>query len=200
MDGSERVRRSRWVNKLEEMLDELQSHLESAPVPLPRLPIIDPKIIELLADMSNEDQPAEEEKPMTFLESGLGHQVSNRDRALKVTAMVLPGTAVVDKNTISTKDYGDCHFHAFTNIRGAMISSPGKNDYEFGDADWHQKKNTVMFRDARDGRCIVYVAPIEPLFKLRSAGKHIVAWDDIRKVAHETHVFRSAELLEKVAA
>jgi len=71
-----------------------------------------------------------------------------------------------------------------------MISTPGRDDNVFGSADWHSEDHIMMFRDFGDGRCVVYVSPIKPLFEKRTIGHHGVLWDDVRKLATFTKVFR----------
>lgn len=47
----------------------------------------------------------------------------------------------------------------------------------------------MMFRDFGDGRCIIYVCPIKPLFSVRTIGHHRVRWEDVLELARFKHVF-----------
>jgi hypothetical protein len=76
-----------------------------------------------------------------------------------------------------------------------MISSPNRADQGFGGAPWHEKERIVLFRDGGDGRCYVYICPIEPLFKLRTIGHHSVQWNDVKQAAMRTAVFDSEKAL-----
>jgi len=129
-----------------------------------------------------------------FLEPGNGHQVANRNKALDFVTAHLEQCRKLDEQTVSFAPYGVCHFHAFTSPDGAMVSSPGKEDHEFGSMNWHARDNSMMFRDFGDGRCIVYVGPIRPLFSLRTIGQHGVTWENVRQNATFTQVFRTAQL------
>ena len=71
-----------------------------------------------------------------------------------------------------------------------MISSPHRPDSEFGGADWHKRDAIMMFRDFGDGRCMIYVSAIKPLFEARTIGHHGVKWDDVGKIAQFKRVFR----------
>jgi hypothetical protein len=170
------------------------------PQPMPRDPVIDPELTNLLSKFTlQQDDMSEEDFPMVqFLKSGNGHQVENRKRAMAYVASEIPGCRKIDDHTVKTDGYGTCHFSAFTHPRGAMISSPNREDSNFGSAPWHSRDNFMMFRDAGDGRCIIYVAPIEPLFEKRTIGHHGVKWEDIRKAALHTLVFPAADALKVI--
>jgi hypothetical protein len=129
-------------------------------------------------------------KGVWFLQPGNGHQVANRNAAIAFAVRNLEGCEFVDEQTVRFPPYGICHFHAFTSQDGAMVSSPGKEDNEFGTAGWHSRDHSMMFRDFGDGRCIVYVGPIKPLFGMRTIGKHGVTWESVRENSVFTRVFK----------
>ena len=196
MDSAERVRRHRQMNRIEQLADELLQALREAPDPLPRLPVIEPELVHRLSVFTiTQDEVKEEGSPMRFLELGNGHQHANRKKAIYAAERLLDGAAILDERTLATEEFGKCHFAAFTHPKGAMISSPNKDDNNFGDSDWHSCDNVVMFRDAGDGRCIIYVSPIQPLFGLRTIGKHGVTWEDVRKTAKVTKVFPTSAVV-----
>ena len=126
-----------------------------------------------------------------FLGQGNGHQIANRRKALDFAVKSLPGLEAVDERTVRHPSYGVCHFAAYTHPEGAMISTPGRNDNEYGSADWHSRDRIMMFRDFADGRVAVYVCPIAPLFEKRTIGHHGVRWSDVLKLAEVTKVFRA---------
>ena len=128
-----------------------------------------------------------------FLQKGNGHQLNNRSKALKFVLENLAGTVAIDERTVSFEPYGICHFAAYTDPNGAMISTPARDDNEFGSADWHSRDNIMMFRDFGDGRVMVYVSPIRPLFSLRTIGYHGVTWADVLKTSVFTQVFRTQQ-------
>jgi len=127
-----------------------------------------------------------------FLTKGNGHQIANRRKALQFVREKLDGLAVLDERTVSLEPYGECHFAAYTHDEGAMISTPGRDDNAFGSADWHARGRIMMFRDFGDGRCMIYVCPIKPLFEKRTIGHHGVRWPDIDKLAEFKQVWRAA--------
>ena len=55
-----------------------------------------------------------------------------------------------------------------------------------------------MFRDVGDGRCFVYVCPIERLFEKRTIGHHGVRWEDVEKLALKKITLSSARAIEVV--
>jgi hypothetical protein len=128
--------------------------------------------------------------PKTLLAKGNGHQIANRRKALEAVMRALPDIRAIDERTIEFSPYGVCHFAAYTDDNGAMISTPGRDDNAFGSADWHARGNIMMVYDPSDGRCMVFVCPIRPLFERRTIGHHGVRWNDVRKLAEFTHVFR----------
>ena len=125
-----------------------------------------------------------------FLTPGNGHQLANRQKALAFVLANLEGATSADKRTVDLLPYGNCHFSAYTHPDGAMISTPGRADNEFGSADWHHRDRIMMFRDFGDGRCVVYVCPIKPLFCKRTIGHHGVRWIDVEKLADLVKVYR----------
>jgi hypothetical protein len=130
-------------------------------------------------------------RPVAFLTKGNGHQLANRRKAQQFVVENLPGVSVVDESTVEYPPYGRCHFSAYTHPDGAMISTPNRDDNDFGSAAWHHCDAFMMFRDFGDGRCVVYVCPIKPLFEMRTIGHHGVTWTDVLKVALFKQVFRT---------
>lgn len=126
----------------------------------------------------------------SFLAKGNGHQSANRRKAMQYVLDHLEGVSAVDERTVDFPPYGRCHFSAYTHADGAMISTPGRGDETFGSADWHARDRIMMFRDFGDGRCMIYVCPIRPLFELRSIGHHGVPWNDVLRIAEFKKVFR----------
>ncbi|MGR4864358.1 hypothetical protein [Caulobacter sp. LARHSG274] len=126
-----------------------------------------------------------------FLTKGNGHQHANRKKALNYLLSHIDGVIAVDERTVDFPPYGRCHFSAYTHAEGAMISTPGRGDEVFGSADWHARDRIMMFRDFGDGRCMIYVCPIKPLFGERTIGQHGVRWPDILKHAEFKQVFRT---------
>lgn len=200
MSAAERVRLSRWVNKVEELADSLLDLLTDAPEPLPRSPVIKPELVEQLAQYAARDdlEDDDEIQNVRFLQLGNGHQSGNRSKALKAAAALLDGVTPINSNTVEVEGYGAIHFAAYTHPKGAMISSPQMEDATFGGADWHAKKKILMFRDVGDGRCITYVCDIESLFPLRTIGQHGVTWENVRDVASKIDVIRSADAIKAV--
>jgi hypothetical protein len=127
-----------------------------------------------------------------FLTKGNGHQNANRKKALEYVVANFSSITAVDERTVDFAPHGLCHFSAYTHPDGAMISTPGRGDDAFGSADWHSRDKIMMFRDFGDGRCMIYVCPIKPLFGERTIGHHGVRWNDILKHAQFKEVFRVA--------
>jgi hypothetical protein len=125
-----------------------------------------------------------------FLAKGNGHQNANRKKAMDYVVTNVAGVAEVDERTVDFEPYGRCHFAAYTHPEGAMISTPDRDDNSFGSADWHSRDKIMMFRDFGDGRCMIYVCPIRPLFSERTIGHHGVKWPDVLKHAEFKLVFR----------
>ncbi len=125
-----------------------------------------------------------------FLAVGNGHQYANRNKAMAFVLNRVPGVSAIDERTVEFSPYGTCHFAAYTHPKGAMISSTGREDNRFGDADWHARDHIMMFRDFGDGRCMIYVCPIRPLFDERTIGHHGVPWENVLKHAVFKQVFR----------
>lgn len=76
-----------------------------------------------------------------------------------------------------------------------MISTPADEDHSFGSLDWHYRDHIVMFREVGDGRCMIYISSIKPLFDLRTIGYHGVSWENVRKTAKKIVVFKSEDAL-----
>ena len=201
MTSAERVKLSRWVNGVEAKADELLEMLKNGPTPLPRNPVIDPDLLDRLAAFTiGQDRSDESDYPSKrFLTLGNGNQSRNRKRALACTGRLIEGAKVIDRRTIDLPNWGRCSFSAYTHPKGAMISTPNRDDNNYGDADWHRHGQVAMFRDIGDGRCILYISDLEPLFKLRSIGHHGVTWENVAKTAKQKLVFSASDALEAEA-
>src|SRR5262245_20332187 len=107
MTSAERVRLSRWVNKVEEVADSLLDLLKSAPDPLPRVPVIDPELVDRLArfTLNSDDESSGDFENIRFLQLGNGHQSSNKARALECVVRML-GARRVDGRTIDFGKWG----------------------------------------------------------------------------------------------
>jgi len=145
--------------------------------------------------VTEEDYP-----PVRFLKLGNGNQTGNKRRALQCVGRLIEGAQIIDRRTINLPGWGACHFAAYTHPKGAMISTPNKDDNNYGDADWHRHGQAAMFRDVGNGRCILYVCDLEPLFGLRTIGHHGVTWENIAKVARQKLVFSAADALAQEAS
>lgn len=203
MTSTERVRLARWVNRVEETAISLMELLLSPPDPMPRRPTIDPELVDLLTSYTFEQDDVvsvDYDANARFLKLGNGNQVANKRRAMAATNRAFEGAEILDNRTIKLPDFGVCHLAAYTHPKGAMISTPAMGEGSYGAEDWHSRDNLVLFRDAGDGRCIVYVCPIAPLFDLRTIGHHGVTWDNIQKTAIFTKVLSSSHLLHEEAS
>lgn len=125
-----------------------------------------------------------------FLSKGNGHQLANRRKALDFVQRHVEGLEILNESTVRLEPYGMCHFSAYTDENGAMISTPNRDDGTYGSAEWHKRDRIMMFRDFGDGRVMFYVSPIKPLFDLRTIGHHGVRWNDVHRVAEFKQVFR----------
>lgn len=196
MTSAERVRRARWANRLEEIVFKLLELLDEAPTPLPRKPEIPLELIEKLqpfiTDKLNSDQTI-----IRILRLGNGNQSRNKKVAVSVIAKYL-NADIIDNGTVLTEDWGLCSVSAYTHPKGAMISTPNNKDQNYGGADWHSKDHKILFRDVGDGRCIIYISKIEPLFALRTIGHHGVTWQNIAKTATFNEILESKEIIKKL--
>lgn len=125
-----------------------------------------------------------------LLKEGNGHQMENRKVAMAFLLSKAPEVVAVDERTIDWPGFGRCHFAAYTSKLGAMISTPNRDDNAFGHADWHANDKIAMFRDPGDGRVMVFICPIKPLFELRTIGQHGVKWADVQRTAEKAFVYR----------
>ena len=126
-----------------------------------------------------------------FLTKGNGHQIANRRKALAFAAQNVADLQIVDERTVRLEPYDTCHFAAYTHPEGAMISTPGRDENDFGTADWHDRDRIMMFRDFDDGRVAIFVCPIRPLFETRTIGHHGVRWEDVIRLAEMKKVIRA---------
>ena len=90
---------------------------------------------------------------------------------MEYIAKYFKSAKVLDKTTIQIPNWGKCHISAYTHKKGAMISSPHREDQGFAGVPWHNDDHILMFRDIGDGRCIIYINKIEPLFNYRTIGQ-----------------------------
>ena len=201
MTSAERVRRSRWVNRLENTAFKLIDLLDDAPDPLPRIPSIPKELIEKLEpfvglETKNKTGDSDMSRTATrVLKLGNGNQMRNKKVAMKFIASYL-NAEIIDNKTIHTKEWGSCHVSAYTHPKGAMISTPNRDDQDYGGVDWHENDHIILFRDVGDGLCILYINKIEPLFEHRTIGHHGVIWDDIRKLSSHVEILRSEDVLK----
>ena len=201
MTSAERIHRSRWINKTEEMAIQLLDLLNEAPKNLVRAPDISAELVQKLIPYVNANASVERKKAGSlsherFLKLGNGNQVSNKKKAMRYVAHHFEAIQL-DKKTLKTKDWGMCHFSAYTYPTGAMISTPNKPDQDYGGADWHSNDHIILFRELEDGRCMIYVSEIEPLLDMRTIGHHGVKWADIAKLAEYTEVFETSEVIKE---
>ena len=96
--------------------------------------------------------------------------------------------------TIKTSEYGSCHVSAYTHAKGAMISTPNRDDQNYGGAEWHKNDHLILFRDVGDGRCIVYINEIEPLFARRTSWS---SWGDLARYRRASKKLPSADFILK---
>ena len=203
MTSAERVRRARWVNRFEETAFKLMELLNEAPDPLPRRPEIPADLVEGLRPFISSTNYMQIRKAdmnhtaIRVLKLGNGNQSKNKKKALQFIAMHL-NAGNIDKNTVRTDKWGVCHVSAYTHPKGAMISTPNREDQTYGGANWHQNDHIIMFRDVGDGRCIIYVSKIEPLFDYRTIGHHGVTWEDIEKLSSHIEVIKSQDVLNEL--
>ncbi len=183
MTSAERVRRARWVNKVEEIAFKLTELLTSAPTPLPRSPAIPFELLDLLkplAEATPNDQALHEVERV--LQRGNGNQARNRNIAMRFVANFFEAE-VIDNSTLETRDWGLCRVAAYTHKEGAMISNPNQMLGEYGGQDWHSSRNhIIMFRDLGDGNCKLYVSKIAPLFEHRTIGRGGVTWESVERL------------------
>jgi hypothetical protein len=203
MTSAERVRRARWVNRFEETAFKLMELLNEAPDPLPRQPEIPADLVEGLRPFisaSNYQQARMEDMnshAVRVLKLGNGNQVQNKKKALRFVASHFHAE-IIDNKTVRNDKWGLCHVAAYTHPKGAMISTPHREDQTYGGTEWHKNDHVVMFRDVGDGRCKIYVNKIEPLFDYRTIGHHGVTWEDIEKLSSYIEVIKSQDVIIKL--
>ena len=201
MTSAERIQRSRWINKTEEAAIKLLDLLDEAPKGLARSPDIPAELVQKLIPYVNANTSVERNKASNisherFLKLGNGNQVSNKKKAMRYVAHHFAAIQL-DKKTLKTKDWGMCHFSAYTHPTGAMISTPNKPDQHYGGVEWHSNDHIILFRELEDGKCMIYVCEIEPLLDMRTIGHHGVKWADLEKVAEYTDVFKTSDVIKE---
>ena len=199
MTSAERVKRSRWVNSVENTAFKLMDLIDEAPEQLPRRPEIPADLIEKLNEFVTEFEPPTPEQTHNgprVLKLGNGNQFRNKKLALEFISKYFKGSQVLDKATIQIPNWGKCHISAYTHAKGAMISSTHNKDKDFGGVEWHNKDHILLFRDVGDGRCIIYINKIKPLFDHRTIGQHGVLWEKIDELADYCEIIDSKEVLQ----
>lgn len=137
MTSAERVRRARWVNRFEETAFKLLELLNEAPDPLPRQPEIPVDLIEKLhpfMNYTNYQQNSKDESNQSavrVLKLGNGNQSSNKKKAIQYISLHL-NAKIIDNRTVHTDNWGFCHVAAYTHPKGAMISTPHREDQTYG--------------------------------------------------------------------
>ncbi len=202
MSSAERVKRARWVNRLEDTVFKLIDLIDDAPVPLPRKPEIPFEIIEKLKPFLDvEGSPKKDVSNVgqivRFLKLGNGNQVNNKKKAMKYIVGYF-NAEQLDNKTIRSEEWGNCHVSAYTHEAGAMISTPNRDDQNYGGAPWHSNDHIILFRDVGDGRCKIYVSKIEPLFRLRTIGHHGVKWGDVEELASSIEVIETQKIIDEL--
>jgi hypothetical protein len=203
MSSAERVKRTRWVRRFEKTAFTLIELLNEAPEPLPRQPEIPAELLDKLRPFIRSATNQQSKKmdsntmPTRVLKLGNGNQITNKKKAIQFIAQHI-NAQIVDKNTVSSDKWGLCHVAAYTDFKGAMISTPNRADNNYEDVAWHLRNHIIMFRDVGDGRCIIYVCKIEPLFGRRTIGHHGVKWEDIQEIASHVEVLKSEDILKKL--
>ena len=202
MTSAERIQRSRWINKFEETAVRLLDIVNEAPVNLTRQPDIPAELVQKLIPFINTNITAAQDKIRTvtaakrFLKLGNGNQVNNKKKALAYVAHHI-NAEILDKRTLKTRDWGRCHFSAYTHATGAMISTPNSEDQNYGGKDWHNNDHIILFRELTDGRCMMYVSEIKPLFDKRSIGHHGVRWEDIDQLELHSEVMQTSDVISE---
>jgi len=199
MTSAERVKRSRWVNSVENIAFKLMDLIDEAPEQLPRKPEIPAELIKKLNEFVTEFEPPTPEAKLHgpgVLKLGNGNQFRNKKLAMEYIAKYFKGAEVLDKTTIKIPNWGKCHISAYTHKKGAMISTPNRVDPNFGGVPWHNDDYILMFRDIGDGRCMIYINKIEPLFNYRTIGQHGVLWEKIAELADYSEIIDSKEVLQ----
>ena len=192
MTSAERVKRTRWANRVEDTADKLLGLLDSPPEPLPRMPKIPAELLEKLQPFSvtRSSSPTGEEIKRV-LQPGNGHQAANKKKALQFITNFFDATPIAN-GTVQTEDWGLCYVAAYTHQKGAMISAPNRGTGEYGGREWHKRDHIIMFRDLGNGHCKIYVSKIAPLFEHRTIGRGGVTWEDVEKLC-ESEITCSAE-------
>lgn len=93
-------------------------------------------------------------------------------------------------------NWGRCHVAAYTHQKGAMISTPNKEDQSYGSEGWHSNDYMILFRDVGDGRCIIYINLIAALFDYRTIGQHVVTLEMVDFLSSKTEVLKSEGVLQ----
>ncbi len=196
LSPAERVRRSRWANRVEDTADRLLDLLNQSPDPLPRNPQIPPELTDKLKPfvVEIENETSGHSVVTRILSPGNGNQSANKKIAMTFVSKYFDAKQI-DTRTVETCDYGTCHVAAFTHEKGAMINAPNRGSGKFGSRPWHSRDHFIMFRDVGDGSCIVYVSRIEPLFDKRTIGRAGVSWEDVEMLCTDCFPISAEEVL-----
>lgn len=115
-----------------------------------------------------------------------GNKAANRHLAMQFFLNWIENSKKIDAKTIETSDYGTCHVSAYTDAKGAMVSSgPGKPDQVFNPENCvpHSRDHWLMFREVGDGRVFVFICKPKDLFERRTIGANGVTWSDVMSCA-----------------
>lgn len=128
-----------------------------------------------------------------------GNKAANRDLAMQFFLNWIVGSKKIDSKTIETSEYGTCHVSAYTDPKGAMVSSgPGKPDQVFNPESCipHSRDHWLMFREVGDGRVFLFICKPKDLFERRTIGTNGVTWTDVMSCAVVKKALKVAEVVE----
>ncbi|MBT6012363.1 MAG: hypothetical protein HOG80_13390 [Candidatus Marinimicrobia bacterium] len=201
LTAAERVRKSRWMNKVEQTAVDLEQLLIEPPrgalegKSKPRifstlLSEIAPYIVSNHTDTGN----MVDSKIVRAFKMGNGNQIQNRRSAVQF-ALRYFNAELIDESSISTEDWGVCRVAAFTDLKGAMIAAPNKQPM-FGASDWHKNDHFILIRDLGNGECRLYINKIKELFKNISIGKGGVTWDDVEDLSVMSKTVKAQDIVD----
>jgi len=201
LTASERVRKSRWINKVEQTAVDLEQLLIDLPTGVlegKSKPKISSTLLSAVAPyIVSEQMNARKVKEITMtraLKTGNGNQIRNRRFAMEF-ALEHFDADFIDESSIATRDWGTCRVAAFTDPKGAMIAAPNKQ-LKFGDRDWHHCDHLILIRDVGNGECRVFINKIKDLFENISIGKGGVIWDDVERLSIKNETVNAQTILD----
>jgi hypothetical protein len=200
LSSTERVQKSRWINKVVKTSIELESLLDNPPKGLALTSEQKPKIpssllVKIAPYIDNSGDNIMKTSAVRVLKLGNGNQVRNKKIAMKYVIYHL-NAEMINNKTIDTDKWGTCHVSAYTHEKGAMVSTPNRSDNEYGDAEWHYNDHIVMFRDVGNGTCKIYINDIKPLLENLTIGKGGVTWENVEKFSKKIDVIDSQSILD----